>query len=98
MAAVAFTAYGVHWWALGLSRAFGGDARPNAFMAVPFMALSAVGAIVFLGAHDNPVAGLFCGLFAVYVCGSSPASEWSVSAPSSGSGRSASSTSSLASG
>ena len=37
-------------------------------MAIPFMVLSAVGAVVFFGAHDNPVGGLFAGLFAVYVC------------------------------
>ena len=68
MAAVAFTAYGVHWWALGLSRTFAGDPRPNALMAIPFMVLSGVGAIVFFGASDAPVGALFCGLFAVYVC------------------------------
>ena len=68
MAAVAFTAYGVHWFAIGLGRTFGGDPRPNALMAIPFMVLSALGAVVFFGAHDNPVAALFCGLFAVYVC------------------------------
>lgn len=68
MAAVAFTAYGVHWWAMGLSRTFGGDPRPNAFMAIPFLVLSVVGAIVFFGADDNPVAGLFVGLAVVYVC------------------------------
>src|SRR3954453_3801802 len=68
MAALAFTAYGVHWWALGLGRVFGGDPRPNAFMAIPFFVLSAVGAIVFFGADDNPVGALFVGLTAVYVC------------------------------
>ena len=68
MAAVAFTAYGVHWFALGLGRTFSGDPRPNAFMAIPFMVLSALGAVVFFGASDNPVGGLFAGLFAVYVC------------------------------
>ena len=68
MTAVAFTAYGVHWFALGLSRTFSGDPRPNAFMAIPFMVLSALGAVVFFGAHDNPVGALFAGLFAVYVC------------------------------
>jgi hypothetical protein len=31
MAALAFTAYGVHWWAIGMGRAMGGDPRPNAF-------------------------------------------------------------------
>jgi hypothetical protein len=68
MAAVAFTAYGVHWWALGLGRAFAGDPRPNAFMAVPFLVLSIVGAIVFFGADDNPVGALFVGLALVYIC------------------------------
>jgi hypothetical protein len=68
MAAVAFTAYGVHWWALGLGRAFAGDPRPNAFMAIPFLVLSVVGAVVFFGAADNPVGALFVGLGAVYVC------------------------------
>jgi hypothetical protein len=37
-------------------------------MAIPFMVLSALGAIVFFGAKDNPVGALFAGLFAVYVC------------------------------
>jgi hypothetical protein len=68
MAAVAFTAYGVHWFAIGMARSFGGDPRPNAFMAIPFMVLSAVGSIVFFGASDAPVGALFAGLFAVYVC------------------------------
>ena len=56
MAALAFTAYGVHWFAIGLGRTFAGDPRPNALMAIPFMVISALGAIVFFGAHDNPVA------------------------------------------
>jgi hypothetical protein len=68
MAALAFTAYGVHWFAIGLGRTFAGDPRPNSLMAIPFMVISALGAVVFFGAHDNPVAALFCGLFAVYVC------------------------------
>jgi hypothetical protein len=68
MAAVAFTAYGVHWWAMGLTRTFAGDPRPNAFMAIPFLVLSVVGAVVFFGAHDNPVAALFVGLALVYIC------------------------------
>ena len=66
MAALAFTAYGVHWWALGLSRALGGDARPNAAMSVAFFVLSVVGAAVFVGAKDYPVFGLFCGLSVIY--------------------------------
>jgi hypothetical protein len=68
MAALAFTAYGVHWWALGMARVFSADARPNSFMSIAFMVLSALGAVVFFGANDNPVGGLFAGLFVVYFC------------------------------
>jgi hypothetical protein len=67
MTAVAFTAYGVHWFALGLSRVLGGDPRPNAFMSVSFIFLSVLGIIVFFRAHDAPVGGLFIGLTLVYV-------------------------------
>lgn len=67
MAALAFTAYGVHWWAIGMARALGGDPRPNAFMAVAFTLISILGMIVFFHAHDDPVAGLFIGLTCIYV-------------------------------
>ncbi|HZD70480.1 MAG TPA: hypothetical protein VFA45_16760 [Actinomycetes bacterium] len=67
MAALAFTAYGVHWWAIGMGRAMGGDPRPNAFMSVAFTMISALGIVVFFLAHDAPVAGLFIGLTCVYV-------------------------------
>ena len=68
MAAVAFTAYGVHWWAIGMARVFGGDPRPNVLMSIPFLVLSVLGAVVFFGAHDNPVGALFVGLTLVYLC------------------------------
>jgi hypothetical protein len=67
MAAVAFTAYGVHWFALGLARMIGGDPRPNGWMAVSFVALSVLGALVFFKASDWPVGLLFIGLTGVYV-------------------------------
>jgi len=67
MAALAFTAYGVHWWAIGMARALGGDPRPNAFMAVAFTLISILGIIVFFHAHDDPVGGLFIGLTCIYV-------------------------------
>jgi hypothetical protein len=67
MAGVAFTAYGVHWFALGIARMFGGDPRPNGFMAVSFIALSVLGALVFFKAGDWPVGVLFVGLTGVYV-------------------------------
>jgi hypothetical protein len=67
MAAVAFTAYGIHWFALGWNRYQENDARPNAGMSFAFIVLSVLGAIVFFHASDWPVAVLFCGLAAVYV-------------------------------
>jgi hypothetical protein len=68
MAALAFTAYGVHWWALGMQRALGGDARTNALMCVAFTALSALGIVVFFHhGVDRPAGGVFIGLVAVYV-------------------------------
>jgi hypothetical protein len=67
MAALAFTAYGVHWFALGLTRALGGDPRPNEFMAIAFTVLSALGTTVFFKAGDWPVGLLFVGLTCVYV-------------------------------
>ena len=66
MAALAFTAYGVHWWAIGLGRALGADPQPNGLMSIPFFLLSALGAFVFFAADDVPVGILFCGLSFVY--------------------------------
>jgi hypothetical protein len=68
MAAVAFTAYGVHWWAIGMGRSFGGDPRPNAFMSIAFTILSALGIVVFFHHSVDPkVGGLFIGLTCIYV-------------------------------
>jgi hypothetical protein len=70
MAALAFTAYGVHWWAIGGARLAGGDARPNAYMSIAFVLISALGLTVFSAAasRDIPVALVFAGLVCVYVC------------------------------
>jgi hypothetical protein len=67
MAALAFTAYGVHWFSLGLERALGGDARPNEFMAIAFLVISVLGVVVFFKAGDWPVGLVFVGLTCVYV-------------------------------
>ena len=67
MAALAFTAYGVHWFAIGLGRAFGGDPRPNAFMSIAFTLISVLGIVVFFNADDSPVGGLFIGLTCIYI-------------------------------
>ena len=67
MAALAFTAYGVHWFAIGLSRGLGGDGRLNGFMSIAFVVLSVLGVVVFFTARDWPVGLVFVGLTGVYV-------------------------------
>jgi hypothetical protein len=67
VAAVAFSAYGIHWFALGWNRYQGNDPRTNAGMSVAFMTLSALGAYAFFYAHGWPVGVLFIGLFFVYL-------------------------------
>lgn len=66
MAALAFSAYGIHWFAIGWNRYRGNDPRPNAGMCVAYMVVSAMGALVFFKAADWPVGLLFLGLFAIY--------------------------------
>jgi hypothetical protein len=66
MAALAFSAYGIHWFALGWNRYHGHDPRTNAGMCVAFMVISAMGATVFFKIGDWPVGLLFLGLFAIY--------------------------------
>lgn len=67
MAALAFSAYGIHWFAIGWNRMHGADPRTNVGMAIGFLLISILGVIAFFGAHDNPVGGLFIGLTCVYV-------------------------------
>jgi hypothetical protein len=66
MAALAFTAYGIHWFALGWNRYRGNDPRTNAGMCIAFMVISAMGATVFFKIGEWPVGLLFMGLFAIY--------------------------------
>ncbi|HKE66334.1 MAG TPA: hypothetical protein VKB59_17005 [Micromonosporaceae bacterium] len=67
MAAFAFTAYGIHWFAIGWNRYKQSDPRTNAGMSVAFCVISAAGIVVFFHIGDWPVGLLFCGLLAVYV-------------------------------
>jgi hypothetical protein len=69
MAALAFTAYGVHWFAIGMGRAWGGHPRPNAYTSIPFTMISALGIVVFFNhaSSDPPVGGLFIGLTCIYI-------------------------------
>ena len=66
MAALAFTAYGVHWFALGWNRLRGADARVNVGMSIAFLLISILGIIVFFKVGDAPVGGVFIGLVCVY--------------------------------
>src|SRR5580692_759055 len=66
MAALAFTAYGVHWFALGWNRLRRTDPRVNVGMTVAFLLISILGIIVFFKVGDDPVGGLFIGLACVY--------------------------------
>lgn len=66
MAALAFSAYGIHWFAIGWNRYRANDPRTNAGMCVAFMVISAMGATVFFHIGDWPVGLLFLGLFAIY--------------------------------
>jgi hypothetical protein len=67
MAALAFTAYGVHWFAIGWNRLRQADPRPNVGMTVAFTFISVLGIIVFFKVPDDGVGGLFIGLTCVYV-------------------------------
>jgi hypothetical protein len=66
MAALAFTAYGVHWFALGWNRIRRTDPRVNVGMSVAFLLISILGIIVFFKVGDDPVGGVFIGLACVY--------------------------------
>jgi hypothetical protein len=67
MAAVAFTAFGVHWFAVAHRRYVGGSAQPEGWMAIAFLVLSVLGVVVFHEAGDTPVSILFIGLTLVYL-------------------------------
>ncbi|MGH7118756.1 MAG: hypothetical protein ACREFP_07170 [Acetobacteraceae bacterium] len=67
MAALAFTAYGIHWFAIGYNRYQGNDARPGAGMCVGYLIISALGAVVFFAVGDWPVGVLFIGLALIYI-------------------------------
>src|SRR3954470_11194647 len=67
MAALAFSAYGIHWFAMGWNCLWGADTRPNGFMSIPFIIISILGLTVFFRAGAWPVGLLFTGLALVYV-------------------------------
>jgi hypothetical protein len=67
MAGLAFTAYGVHWFAIAGRRFAGSDSRPEAWMSIAYDLISLLGLLVFAIAGDIPVAILFLGLLLVYI-------------------------------
>ena len=66
-AALAFSAFGIHWFALGWNRYQGNDARPSGYMSIAFIIISALGVVVFFSAGAWPVGILFAGLTAIYI-------------------------------
>lgn len=67
MAALAFTAYGIHWFAMAHRRFIGASALPDAWMAIAFFLISVLGVIVFAIAGDVPVVIVFIGLSLIYL-------------------------------
>ncbi|KJE50002.1 MULTISPECIES: hypothetical protein [Acidiplasma] len=67
MAALAFTAYGVHWFALGYNKYKDADTTVDGFMAIGFLWISIVGALIFFLGKDVPVGILFVLLALIYI-------------------------------
>lgn len=65
-AALAFSAYGIHWFALGWNRYQQNDSRPTGLMSIAFVIVSALGMVVFFDSDAWPVGVLFAGLTGVY--------------------------------
>jgi hypothetical protein len=66
MAGLAFTAYGIHWFAMAHRRYIGSSAKPDGWMAIAFLFLSALGLAVFRYVGDVPVMIIFIGLTLIY--------------------------------
>ena len=59
MAGLAFTAYGIHWFAMAYRRYIDSSAEPDGWMAIAFLFLSILGVDVFRRAGDIPVMIIF---------------------------------------
>jgi hypothetical protein len=66
MAGLAFTAYGIHWFAMAHRRYIDSSAQPDGWMAIGFLFLSVLGTGVFLKSGDIPVMIVFIGLSLIY--------------------------------
>jgi hypothetical protein len=67
MAGLAFTAYGIHWFAMAHRRYIGSSSAPDAWIAIAFLFLSVLGVDVFFRAGDIPVTLIFVGLTLIYL-------------------------------
>lgn len=67
MAALAFTAYGIHWFAMAHRRYIGSSPDADGWMAIAFVIISILGAVVFIADNDIPVAIVFIGLSLIYL-------------------------------
>ena len=66
MAGLAFTAYGIHWFAMAHRRYIDSSTQPDGWMAIAFLFLSLLGVDVFRRAGDIPVMIIFIGLTLIY--------------------------------
>jgi len=66
MAGLAFTAYGIHWFAMAHRRYINSNVQLDGWMALAFLFLSILGVDVFWRAGDIPVMIIFVGLTLIY--------------------------------
>jgi hypothetical protein len=66
MAALAFTSFGIHWFAMAHRRYINSSVQLDAWMAIAFLFLSVLGVDVFRRAGDIPVMIIFVGLTFIY--------------------------------
>jgi hypothetical protein len=62
----AFTAYGIHWFAMSYRRYIDSSAQPDGWTAIAFLFLSILGVDVFRRAGEIPVMLIFVGLALIY--------------------------------
>jgi hypothetical protein len=67
MAGLAFTAYGIHWFAMAHRRYIGSSSAPDGWIAIAFLFLSALGLDVFFRVGDSQVMLIFVGLTLIYL-------------------------------
>ena len=66
MAGLAFTDYGIHWFAMAHRRYIDSNVQLDGWMAIAFLFLSILGVDVVWRAGDMPVMIIFVGLTAIY--------------------------------